>query len=93
MDLIERIFNREGSPYLACNDKYAFLLWKNLKEHAWYCRNVCDPLTFLLDNIFIRFGTKLYRQVGRIPMGTSCALVVAVLFSSCYEREFYDVYF
>ena len=29
------------------------------KYHAWSCQNVCDALTFLLDNIFIRFGTKL----------------------------------
>ena len=27
-------------------------------------------LTFLLENIFIRLGTKLYRQVVGIPMGT-----------------------
>ena len=25
IDLIERTFQREGSPYLACNDRYAFL--------------------------------------------------------------------
>ena len=30
IDLIERIFNREGSPYLACNDRNAFLLRKAL---------------------------------------------------------------
>ena len=24
IDLIERIFNRDGSPYLACNDRSAF---------------------------------------------------------------------
>ena len=24
IDLIERTFNREGSPYLACNDRNAF---------------------------------------------------------------------
>ena len=24
IDLIERAFNREGSPYLACNDRNAF---------------------------------------------------------------------
>ena len=42
-------------------------------QPAWSCQNVCDALTFLLDNIFIRFGTKLYRQVVGIPMGTSCA--------------------
>ena len=34
---------------------------KPKKYHAWSCQNVCDALTFLLDNIFVRFGTKLYR--------------------------------
>ena len=54
---------------------------KNLKKyHAWSCQNVCDALTFLLDNIFIQFGTKLYRQVVRIPMGTNCAPLAADLF-------------
>ena len=31
IDLIERTFNREGSPYLACNNRNAFLLRKTLK--------------------------------------------------------------
>ena len=67
-----------------------FLLRKNLKNkyHAWSCQNACDALTFLLDNIFIRFGTKLYRQVGGVPMGTNCAPLVADLFLFCYERDF-----
>ena len=43
---------------------------------------------FLLDNIFIRFGTKLYRQVVGIPMGANCAPLVADLFLFYYEREF-----
>ena len=49
---------------------------------------MCDALTFWLDNIFIRFGTKLYRQVVGIPMGTNCAPLVADLFLFCYERDF-----
>ena len=66
-----------------------FLLQKNLKKyHAWSCQNVCDALTFLLDNIFIRFGTKLYRQVVGIPTGTNCAPLVADLDLFCYERDF-----
>ena len=44
-------------------------------------------VTFLLDSIFIRFGTKLHRQVG-IPIGTNCAPLVADLFLFCYERDF-----
>ena len=47
-----------------------------------------DALTFLLDNIFIQFGTKLYGQVVGIPMGTNCAPLVADLFLFCYERDF-----
>ena len=87
-DLIERTFQREGSPYLACNDRNAFFTSEKPKKyHAWSWQNVCDALTFLLDNIFIQFGTKLYRQVAGIPMGTNLALV-AYLFLFCYERDF-----
>ena len=73
IDLIERTFNRESSPYLACNDRKAFFTFETLKKyHAWSCQNVCVALSFLLDKIFIRFGTKLYRQVVRIPiLGTA----------------------
>ena len=35
-----------------------------------------------------RFGTKLYRQVVGIPMGTNCAPLAADLFLFCYERDF-----
>ena len=51
---------------------------------------MCDALPYLLDNIYIRFGTKLYRQMFGIPMGTNCAPLVADLFLYCYERDFMD---
>ena len=49
---------------------------------------IISGAVLLLDNIFIRFGTKLYRQVVGIPMGTNCAPLVADLFLFCYERDF-----
>ena len=48
---------------------------------------MCDVLHYLLNNIFIRFGSKLYRQIVGIPMGTNCAPLVADLFLFCYERD------
>ena len=36
----------------------------------------------------MRFGTKLYRKIVGIPMGTNCAPLVADLFLFCYERAF-----
>ena len=89
IDLIERTFQRDCSPYLACNARNAFFTSEKPKKyHAWSCQNVCDALTFLLDNIFIRNGIKLYRQVVVIPMGTNCAPLVADLFLFCYEWDF-----
>ena len=56
--------------------------------HLWSCQNVCDALSFLVDNIYIRFGTKLYRQIVGMPMGTNCSPLVADLFLFCFERDF-----
>ena len=91
LDLIERTFyKKEGELYLACNDKKAFFTSKDhyKRYQLWSCQNVCDALSFLLDNIYVRFGTKLYRQIVGIPMGTNCAPLVADLFLFCYERDF-----
>ena len=41
-----------------------------------------------MDNICIRFGSKLYRQNVGIPMGTNCVPLVADLFLFCYESNF-----
>ena len=80
-------FNREGSLYLACNDKNAFFTSEQPKRYKlWSCLKICDALHYLLDNIFIRFGSKLYRQIVGILMGTNCAPLVADLFLFCYER-------
>ena len=49
---------------------------------------MCEALTYLLDNFLIRFGTKLYRQIVGIPMGTNCAPCIADLILFCYERDF-----
>ena len=44
---------------------------------------MCDALHYLLDNIFIRFGSDFVV----IPMGSKYALL-AYLFLFCYERDF-----
>ena len=49
-------------------------------------KKVCDALHYLLDNIFKMSGSKLYRQIVGIPMGTNCAPVISDMFS--YERGF-----
>ena len=88
-ELIVQTFNREGSLYLACNDKNAIFTSEQPKRYKlWSCQKMCDALHYLLGNISIRFGSKLYRQIVGIPMGTNYAPLVADLFLFCYERDF-----
>ena len=66
---------------IACNDRNAFFTSGAVRNYnLWSCQKVCEALTFLLANIYIRFGSKLYRQIVAIPMGTNCAPLVADLF-------------
>ena len=69
--------------------KNAFITSEQPKRYKlWSCQKKCDALHYLLDNIFIRFGSKLYKQIVGIPMVTHCAPLVADLFLFCYERDF-----
>ena len=59
MDLIKRIFQREGCLYSAYYDKNAFFTPDAVRNYnIWSCQKVCEALIFLLDNIYIRFGSK-----------------------------------
>ena len=67
----------------------AFFTSETVRNYnLWSCQKVCDALSFLLDNTYIRFGSKLYIQMVGISMGTNCAPLVADLFLLSYEREF-----
>ena len=89
VDFIENTFRREEALYLACNEERAFFASEEHKKYdLWSCQKVTNALIYLLDNIYIRFGSKLYRQNVGIPMGTNCAPLVADLFLFCYERKF-----
>ena len=84
---IERIFQREGFLYITYNDRNALFTSDAVRNYNfWSCQKVCEALTYLLDNIYIRFGSKLYRQIVGNPMCINCAPLVADLFLFCYER-------
>ena len=61
-----------------------FSLLNNLKDLN--CGHIRKFVT--LSIIFIRFGSKLYRQIVGILKGTNCAPLAAGLLLFCYERYF-----
>ena len=74
---------------MAFNEEHAFFASEEYKKYdLWSCQKVNDAFIYLLDNIYIRFGSKLYRQNVGIPMGTNGVPFVADLFLFCYRRDF-----
>ena len=73
---------------LHVTEEFFFTSEKHDNYTLWSCQKVCEALISLPDNIYIKCGTKLFRQTDGIPMGTNCAPLVADLFLCCYERDF-----
>ena len=66
--------------------KMPFLLLNNLNDINCGHVRKCVMLSIIFWTIyFLRFGSKLYRQIVDFPMGTNCAPFVADFF---YERDF-----
>ena len=86
--MIDQTFKREETLYLVCNNKKAFFTSTDHQRYKrWSCQKVFGAFSYLLDNIYIRFSTKLYRQFVGILMGTNCAPLVADLFLFCYDNQ------
>ena len=72
----------------ATKDRISSLLQTQNDINFGRVKMCVKALIYLLHNIYIRFGTKLYRQSVGIPMGTNCAPLAADLLLFCYERDF-----
>ena len=58
------------------------------RKNTFSCRELCLAIDFLIDNIYIRFGSSVFRQVIGIPMGTNSAPLFADLFLHTFEYHF-----
>ena len=80
------------------NRRYKFLVLGRegpyfVKEHSdsknkYTEDDIVNMLEFLVDNIFVVFGGKVFQQIVGIPMGTNCAPLLADIFLYSYEAEF-----
>ena len=60
------------------------------RDSMYTADNIYKMIEFLLDNIFVQFGGRLFHQMTEILMGTNCAPLLADLFLYSYENEFLD---
>ena len=57
-------------------------------DNLYTADQICRKVEFLIDNIFVKFGGCLFRQVIGIPMGRNCVHLLVDLFLYSYEIEF-----
>ena len=53
--------------------------------------DIINMLEFLVDNIFVVFGGKVFQQIVGIKMGTNCAPLLSDIFLYSYEAEFIQI--
>ena len=59
-----------------------------MRYTCFSCRVLCLAIDFLIDNIYVRFGNSVFRQVIGIPMGTNSAPLLADLSLHTFEYDF-----
>ena len=98
--LKNKLFEIIDSCFFAKNGKrkYAYLVISHVNNyfvknhsdstHKYSEVDIKKMLEFLIDNIFVVFGDRVFQQTVGIPMGTNCAPLLADLFLYTYEAEF-----
>ena len=75
--------------YIVLGYNSAYFVKNEPDDKKFYTEEqVISMLEFLIDNIFVEFGGKIFQQIVGIPMGTNCAPLLADLFLHSYESEF-----
>ena len=65
--------------------------WSNTistNDHSVTEDGLVEQIKFLVDNIYIQVGNRIFKETIGIPMGTDCALLLANLFLFYYEYQF-----
>ena len=73
-----------------CRNKSYFISDPLNGDNKYTANDICKMIEFLVDNIYVRFGGQLFRQMVGIPMVTNCAPLLADLFLYSCENEFLD---
>ena len=87
--VIDRVMSGGKYSKIHCNLFHAYFSKEENKNYlALDKKELCAMLNFLIDNIYVKFGSQIFRQTIGIPMGTDCAPVLADLFLHHYEFKF-----
>jgi len=89
--LLDLIFDSKSVAFVKVSENLKNVSWSQDFKNNGYCLSKSDikeMLRFLLDNIFVKFKGKIYRQIIGVPMGCDCAPFLANLYLFYYEYKY-----
>ena len=85
---VNEVFDASGKLFINVKNDKAYLSDK-IAELTFSAKTLVEAIFFLIDNCFIEFENKIYKQIIGIPMGTSCAPYLANIFLYYISRPWF----
>ena len=87
--LFRTIFNREGKQFINVNKRKAFFSNSPNNSYKSFTEaQLFQILNFILDSIYVKFGSDIYKQVIGIPIGLDSGQDIANLLLFQYESSY-----
>ena len=92
VSLIKEAYKVRDSIFIVV-DRYGKAHWSDSPSMAASSRSITEDklvelVEYLVDNIYINVGNRVFRQRVGTPMGTDCAPLLANLFLFYYEYRY-----
>jgi len=89
--IFQKVFNREAKPFINVNMLGAFFSSATSNRVCSFrYEDLMEILEFILDNIFVKCGDEVFKQVIGIPIGLDSGQDIANLLLYCYESEYVE---
>ena len=89
--IFNKVFKLEGKQFINVGYKEAYFSSRqNSRGCSFRLNDMIEILEFILDNIFVKFGNKIYKQVIGVPIGSDSGADIANLLLFSYESEYIE---
>ena len=87
--LIDEAYRVRGALWLTVN-RSGKCMWSRIKSGSINidARLLMAMIEYLVDNIYVHVGNRVFRQCIGIPMGTDCAPLLANLYLFYFEYQY-----
>ena len=89
--IFQKVYRREAKPYIIVNNQGArFSSVTGENKISFRVTDMMEILEFILDNIYVKYGKDIFKQVRGIPIGLDSGQDIANLLLFSYESEYVE---